>query len=331
MGAVFCRDKHLETFENLQKAYNALKKAKNNYSYGNFVSLVGKILRLNTYVFSTVWNNAWLIDIKDKYFKQFLKEVEKYLCKYKGQEIVEEISKTKDEGGLGLINLTERLQAIKILELLNAASQRPESDNIIYEIGIKQITIYGTSYVGSKAEETNDIIKLLEKNIDEINKFRISHKTTKPKDIQKIIFPKDKKTYFTEIYDAIESKLISTNYLMLHGLLSFRNNRSCYICGKYEDNLDHLLFQCPYLTRARNLVKEWLEIAGIDQDNFNRQTLIEMTEVDALQNNVISNYKDIILKNRKLAQRHDVKINEQAIINSLNYNIRFYINHIAKR
>ena len=141
---------------------------------------------------STVWNNAWLIDIKDKYFKQFLKEVEKYLCKYKGQEIVEEISKTKDEGELGLINLTERLQAIKILELLNAANQRPESDNISYEIGIKQMAIYGTNYVGSKAEETvtNDIIKLLEKNIDEI---RIRHKTTNPKDIQKIIFHKDKK------------------------------------------------------------------------------------------------------------------------------------------
>ena len=118
---------------------------------------------------------------------------EKYLCKYKGQEIVEKVFKTKDEGGLGLINLTERLQAIKILELLNAASQRPESDNIIYEIGIKQMAIYGTNYVGSKAEETNDIIKLLEENIDEINKFRIRHKTTKPEDIQQIIFPKDKK------------------------------------------------------------------------------------------------------------------------------------------
>ena len=91
------------------------------------------------------------------------------------------------------------------------------------------------------------------------------------------------------------------------------------------------MFQCPFLARARNLVKGWLEIAGIDQDNFNRHTLIEVTEVDAIQNNVISNYKDIILKNRKLAQQHDVKINEQAIINSLNYNIRFYINHIAKR
>ena len=37
-----------------------------------------------------------------------------------------------------------------------------------------------------------------------------------------------------------------------------------------------------------------------------------MTEVDALQNNVISNYKDIILKNGKLAQWQNVKINEQA-------------------
>ena len=49
----------------------------------------------------------------------------------------------------------------EILELLNAASQRPESDNIIYEIGIKQITIYGTSYVGSKAEEYRNIRCLL--------------------------------------------------------------------------------------------------------------------------------------------------------------------------
>ena len=157
------------------------------------------------------------------------------------------------------------------------------------------MSIYGINYVGSKAEETNDIIKLLEKNIDEINKFTIRHKTTKPRDIQKLFFPRIKK-YFTEIYDAIKSKLISTNYLMLHGLLSFRKNRPCYICGKYEDNLDHLLFQCPFLARARNLVKGWLEIAGIDQDNFNRHTLIEMTEVDASQNNVISNYKDIIFE-----------------------------------
>ena len=58
-----------------------------------------KDLLIGTYVFSTVWNNAWLIDIKDKHFKQFL-EVEKCLCKYKGQEIGEKVSKIKDDGGL---------------------------------------------------------------------------------------------------------------------------------------------------------------------------------------------------------------------------------------
>ena len=54
-------------------------------------------------------------------------------------------------------------------------------------------------YVGSKPEETNDIIKLLEENIDEINKFRIRHKTTKPKDIQKIIFPRIKNILYRNI------------------------------------------------------------------------------------------------------------------------------------
>ena len=84
------------------------------------------------------------IKIKKKKKKKEKEQIQ-YLCQYKGQEIVEKVSNTKDEGGLGLINLTERLQAIKILELLNAASQKPESDNIIYEIGIKQMAIYGTN------------------------------------------------------------------------------------------------------------------------------------------------------------------------------------------
>ena len=42
------------------------------------------------------------------------------------------------------------------------------------------------------------------------------------------------------------------------------------------------------------VVKGWLEIAGIGSDNSTGRTLTEMTEVDSLQNNGISNYKDII-------------------------------------
>ena len=53
LGVVFCRKKGQETFENLQKATKTLEKLQNNA--GKFVSLAGKILRLNTYVISTVW------------------------------------------------------------------------------------------------------------------------------------------------------------------------------------------------------------------------------------------------------------------------------------
>ena len=47
-------------------------------------------------------------------------------------------------------------------------------------------------------------------------------------------------------------------------------------------------------------MKRWLETAGIDEDKFNSNTCFAMAEVDALQNYMISFYRDTILKNRKL-------------------------------
>ena len=80
LRVVFCKDKGQETSENLQMATKTLEKFQDGY--GKFVSLTGKILKLNTYVFSTVWNNAWLIDIKDPRFKAFIRRIERFLCKY---------------------------------------------------------------------------------------------------------------------------------------------------------------------------------------------------------------------------------------------------------
>ena len=108
LGAVFCSDKSQETFENLQKATKALERLQNGN--GKFLSLTGKILALNTYVFGTVWTNAWLIDIKDSHFKSFIGKIEN-----KGNEIWKKVSTSRDRGGLGLINVKERIQAIQVL------------------------------------------------------------------------------------------------------------------------------------------------------------------------------------------------------------------------
>ena len=78
---------------------------------------------------------AWLIDIKNYHFRQFIAQIEKYLCEFKRKEILEKVSKRREEGGLGLINIKERIQAIQALEFLKAYMQKPETDNLLFEVG----------------------------------------------------------------------------------------------------------------------------------------------------------------------------------------------------
>ena len=218
LGAVFCSDKSQETFENLQKATKAIERLQNGN--GKFLSLAGKTLALNTYVFGTVWTNAWLIDIKDSHFKSFIEKIERYLCLYKGNEIREKVSTSRDRGGLGLINVKERIQAIQVLEYLQANQQLPEMDNVLFKVGLHQKTLYWTVVVkGANAHQTKEIINLLLKDINKVNQYTTTHKIVKPKNIQDILFPKNKNNYFSEIYIPLEPKLVSINYLVLHNLL----------------------------------------------------------------------------------------------------------------
>ena len=91
-------------------------------------------------------------------------------------------------------------------------------------------------------------------------------------------------------------------------------------------DIKHILFECTALTRVRRHVRDWL--SNFNVNNFNRETITEMKNIKDLPNYIISLYKDTVCKNRRLAQLRD--INEQAVINSLDSNLRFYITHILK-
>ena len=171
-----------------------------------------------------------MIDIKNYHFRQFITQIEKYLCEFKGKEILGKVSKRREEGGLGLINIKERTQAIQALEFLKADMQKPEMDNLLFEVGWKQKALYGRMFHGGKSEKAKDIITVTCDKIDEIKRFKMNHKSVKAKNIQDIPFPKRKMTFIKEIYDPIEPKLVSTNCLMLHGLLLIRGNSPCNLC-----------------------------------------------------------------------------------------------------
>ena len=75
LGAIFCQNKKEETKENLKKANKTLDTMAQGYS--KYASLAGKILHLNTFVLSTIWNSAWIIDIKDEHYKKFIQKIKK--------------------------------------------------------------------------------------------------------------------------------------------------------------------------------------------------------------------------------------------------------------
>ena len=76
--------------------------------------------------------------------------------------------------------------------------------------------------------------------------------------IEDIIFPKNRISYFTEIYTKLEPKLVSINYLTLHNLPPVRGGSGYKLCGGEEDNINHILFECAALSGVWRLMRNWL-------------------------------------------------------------------------
>ena len=66
--------------------------------------------------------------------------------------------------------------------------------------------------------------------------------------------------------------------------------------------------------------------AKIGVNNFNQFNIIEMTGMKDMPNYIISLYKETIWKNRRAS--FSIKINDKIVMQSIDYNIRFYVNHI---
>ena len=135
-----------ETKYNLEKASKTLKEISDN----KYTSLLGKILNLNTYVYSKIWNNAYLINTTDKYFKDFVQQIESYLDYIKGNQIKESVERKIIEKGLGLINIKERIKTLQIKETLEADTKRPETDDILYTVGTQDKILYDQSFPGTE-------------------------------------------------------------------------------------------------------------------------------------------------------------------------------------
>ena len=292
------------------------------------------MLNLNTYVYSKIWNNAYLINTTDKHFKDFIQQTQSYLDYIKGNEIKESVERKISEKGLGLINIKDRIKTLQIRETLEADTKRPETDDILYTVGTQDKILYDQSFTGPKKENNSakekEIIKILIDKKEDLKNYKKRHKVTKTKDIQNILFPKEKRHYFKEIFYAKEPKLISINYQTVHDLLPIRNN-PCYFCKTENESIKHIFLNCDYLKSVRQTIKTNLQAYNID---FNRDTIIDMRDIDTdISTQIISQYKFITWSYRNRAKRATKKkqIPKAAnIIQKIEKELDFHKQHVAQ-
>ena len=326
LGNWFCSEKSKETYENLKKANLTIDSFKEKTKH---LSLIGKIININTYVYSQIWHAAWLIDTNCKEFNSFERKIASYFQLTKAMDVYEHVSKKKLEGGLNLINVKERIIAIKTKLIIEAIEQKSETDNIIYQLSTYAEKIYDKKITGPKKEIVGDKMKQITdkiiKYLKNLKNFKKRHKREmKSKDYQHIMFPKLIKDSHNNHLKAIEPKLISLNYLIVHKLLPFKDEK-CPLCKINTETIDHLLFECHKTITIRQTLATFLTAAGTE--NQTKRNIKEMNEINnVLEIQIISYFKYAIWTYRNIARF--TNINYEAINKKFHKDINFYIQHI---
>ena len=108
------------------------------------------------------------------------------------------------KGGLGLINVQERIHTIQTLEFLKADLEKPVTNSLLFEVGLKQKTLCGKMFDWGNSEKAKEIITVICTKTDEINKIIKNKKNCKSEDYPKIYLKISPKIY-PKIFQIIHS------------------------------------------------------------------------------------------------------------------------------
>ena len=170
-------------------------------------------------------------------------------------------------------------------------------------IGTRDKQIYGETINAYKAESNTEqekkAIKRIEETQESLTNYKKRHKKLITKDIQWIMFPKEKKNIILKRYSIQRTETNMINYLVVHDLLPIRNNL-CHFCKTEPESIKHVFLQCRYLTEIRRTVKIYLQI------KFDRESIIDMAEIEkGLENQIISQF--VIWMYRNIAKRKKIR------------------------
>ena len=113
LGAYFHENPEQNKIINWIKKEEKVKKII-QYHTNREISLMGKVLLTNSLILSQYWHVGAILQPDRKYINRVLQIINKWINGNTGQYIIDKIMKPKQQGGAGLLNLENRLLAIKI-------------------------------------------------------------------------------------------------------------------------------------------------------------------------------------------------------------------------
>ena len=267
------------------------------------LTLLGKILIINSSFWSLFWHCAWVINTSDKLLDEVISDVSKFIQAEKATEVYDQVAKPKRKGGLNLLNLKERIVAIKVKQLENLNQIEPEHDDLLFYIGTRQKKVFGKLIDGPKKEINNNkyekTISLATQHIKKIGNIE----KTKTKDIQQILFNKIDEYTSPAIFWGNKIKHHAMNYKIAKNILNNRPSEYCQFCGRNPETVKHLFVECSKLYQIRNQIREWISLlrnspTPITPDMILRGIYVKTT----LEQFLLSEYKIqvwIVRSNRK--------------------------------
>ena len=242
LGALFHEDRKETVRLNWEKKEEKILKIIKAHETRE-ISLFGKILITNTIIFSQFWHIGAILQVEDKYIKRIYKLINKWLNGQNGENIIPKLKKSKLEGGANLIDLKERLQAIKIKarEFIIMGNWEIEQEPIVYWAGTRTKTLGNIDIEGPRSENCQNYNEITFRHMVQ-NKAELKQiDKMKVKEIQKIVYKHNENTcVISNIYKGRNTKFISLNYRIATNILKTAinrndNNRLCIFCKERNE------------------------------------------------------------------------------------------------
>ena len=328
LGTQFHPNSDTEQELNLEKAILKVQKFRQQ---DYILSLKGRILKINTFILSLLWHKAYIIKEKHSALKRLIREIQKYLDPLCGAKIYDQVVKPIKNGGLGLINIKERIIAIKYFTILKSKDHIPEADDIIYELGTRCLKVFGDRFAGPSSFNRNsshedyysELFKLFKDN-----KIKFNNKT-KPKDIEAQI-KKDNSIAFKQLFGSKDPRLISINYVVAYRLLPIWSGNDCVFCQRIEESYKHLFIECGKIHMIRNKILNL--ITPIEPFDFNILSIYYMEGIKNISTHiVISYYKRYVWHYRERLRSGSLTRSEMdynVMWKKIESEIRFFLQHL---